>query len=188
MLNNIEGLDNMNVQEAKDAKKDQIKQTAQQLQDNEDTRSIPEDVDISKAKKTIAVAHAIKQNGGSKLDDSVVSGSTEASTTEDSTTTTTTTTSETFRPSMGNENKKMKGSRIDYGTTIENAYDDLNKILGSDGINKLTTDTQKLMEQQMKLAEAMNNMGPIIQNAKDMLKTMDIKSLGDIGSMLKGIQ
>jgi hypothetical protein len=85
----------------------------------------------------------------------------------------------------GSQGKQVMGSRIDYGTTIENAYDDLNKILGGDGINKLTGDTQKLMEQQMKLAEAMNNMGPLLQNAKSMLDSLNLGNLGDLGKLLK---
>ena len=35
---------------------------------------------------------------------------------------------------------------------------DLNKIIGGDGIKRLTDDTQKLMNQQLQLAEAMKNM------------------------------
>jgi uncharacterized protein YktA (UPF0223 family) len=80
--------------------------------------------------------------------------------------------------------KGRKGSsRIDYGTTIENAYDDLNKIIGSDGIKKLTEDSQKLMNQQMKLAEAMNNMGPLVQSAKDMLKGFDLSNLSGLAGV-----
>ena len=58
-------------------------------------------------------------------------------------------------------NKKSKETRIDYGTTLEDAYDDLSKILGGDGVNKLTNDTQNLMRQQLQLAEAMSSMGPL---------------------------
>ncbi len=85
--------------------------------------------------------------------------------------------------------KGRKGaSRIDYGTTIENAYDDLNKIIGGDGIKKLTNDTQKLMKQQMQLAEAMNNMGPLLQNAKDMLKGFDMSQLGNVTELVQSMQ
>jgi len=38
-----------------------------------------------------------------------------------------------------------KSNRIDYASTVEDAYDDLNKILGSDGMQRLTNDTHKLM-------------------------------------------
>ena len=47
--------------------------------------------------------------------------------------------------------KRGGGYNIDYASTIEDAYDELNKIIGGDGIQKLTGDTQNLMKQQMQL-------------------------------------
>ena len=67
---------------------------------------------------------------------------------------------------------KNGAAKIDYASTIEDAYDDLNKILGSDGIKRLTSDTQGLMKQQMQLAESMKGMGPIIENIKPMMEQM----------------
>jgi hypothetical protein len=80
------------------------------------------------------------------------------------------------------------GSRIDYASTLEGAYDNLDKILGSDGINKLTGDTQKLMAQQQKLFDSMKHMAPMIQNAKEMLSGFDMKELGNLASMAQGLQ
>jgi len=79
-------------------------------------------------------------------------------------------------------------SRIDYASTLEGAYDNLDKILGSEGINKLTGDTQKLMAQQQKLFDSMQHMAPMIQNAKEMLAGFDMKGLGDLANMAKGLQ
>ena len=70
-----------------------------------------------------------------------------------------------------------KRNRIDYATTIENAYGDLNNILGSTGIQKLTDDTQRLMGQQLQLAEAMKSMTPLLENAQSMLQGFDLKNL-----------
>jgi len=81
------------------------------------------------------------------------------------------------------------GSRIDYTSTIEGAYDNLDKILGGDGITKLTGDTQKLMEQQQKLFNSMQSMAPMIENAKGMLDGFnpeDLKGLAGIASSLTG--
>ncbi len=66
-------------------------------------------------------------------------------------------------------------SRNDYATTLEGAYDNLDKILGSDGINKLRGDTQKLMVQQQKLFDTMQNMAPMLEDAKKMLSGFDLK-------------
>ena len=85
--------------------------------------------------------------------------------------------------------KKNASSKIDYAATIEDAYDDLNKILGSDGIKNLTDDTQRLMKQQMQLAESMKSMAPMIdkmlpmaEKAKEMMSSMDKD--GGMGGLL----
>jgi hypothetical protein len=75
---------------------------------------------------------------------------------------------------------KKKNNRIDYASTLEDAYGDLNNILGKDGIKSLTTDTQKLMDQQMQLAEALKGMAPLIGDAKKMLTGMDISGLTEM--------
>ena len=80
---------------------------------------------------------------------------------------------------------KKGSSRVDMGTTLEQAYDDLNSVLGSDGIKSLTNDTQNLMKQQLHLAEAMKEMGPLMQQAQSMLKTLNIDGLGDLPSLIK---
>lgn len=76
-------------------------------------------------------------------------------------------------------------SRVDMGSTLEQAYDDLNSVLGSDGIKNLTSDTQNLMKQQLHLAEAMKEMGPLMQQAQSMLKSLNIDGIGDLPSLIK---
>jgi hypothetical protein len=68
-------------------------------------------------------------------------------------------------------NKNKSGFDIDYASTVEDAYDELNKIIGGDGIKKLTSDTQNLMQQQLQLAEAMKGMTPMIEQMEPLLKT-----------------
>ena len=68
-------------------------------------------------------------------------------------------------------NKKGKYD-IDYASTIEDAYDELNNIIGGDGIKKLTGDTQNLMKQQMQLAEAMKGMGPLIEQMGPLMQSV----------------
>ena len=89
--------------------------------------------------------------------------------------------------------RKNGASKIDYAATIEDAYDDLNKILGSDGIKRLTDDTQGLMKQQMQLAESMKAMTPLVQGMmpmieqmKGMMSSMDTKEgLGGVMEIAK---
>lgn len=77
-----------------------------------------------------------------------------------------------------NKDKKKK-YHIDYASTVEEAYDNLNNTLGSEGIKSLTTDTKRLMQQQMQLTEAMKNiqplvetMGPLLDKAGGLLNSM----------------
>jgi hypothetical protein len=77
---------------------------------------------------------------------------------------------------------KNGGSKIDYASTIENAYDELNKVLGSDGIKSLTDDTQRLMKQQMDLAQSMNSLGPMVEKMMPMAKQMQGMMEGMNGS------
>ena len=82
--------------------------------------------------------------------------------------------------------KKNRGNEIDYASTIEDAYDELNNILGSDGIQRLTSDTQNLMKQQMQLAEAMNGMTPVMQQIVPMVKNLK-GMMGQMGDGKEGI-
>jgi hypothetical protein len=71
---------------------------------------------------------------------------------------------------VGRAKRRGAGPQIDYASTVEDAYDQLNSILGSDGIKKLTGDTQKLMKQQMNLASSMKDIGPMIEGLGPMMK------------------
>jgi len=93
-------------------------------------------------------------------------------------------TSETNEEQQGFESgrRKNRGYDIDYATTIEDAYDELNNILGSDGIQRLTSDTQNLMKQQMQLAEAMKSMTPLVKSITPMVENLK----GMMGQMDEG--
>lgn len=67
-------------------------------------------------------------------------------------------------------NIKKGKYRLDYATTMEDAYKELNDVLGSDGIKNLTKDTHNLMKKQLQLAEAMKSMSPLIQGMAPLLK------------------
>ena len=88
---------------------------------------------------------------------------------------------EGFRRKSGTK-ASTKESYIDHAATIEEAYTSLDNILGSDGINKLTQDTQRLMAQQQKLFNTMNQMTPVVKDAMSMMKGLDLKG---ITTMLK---
>lgn len=81
---------------------------------------------------------------------------------------------------------KNRGHNIDYATTVEDAYDELNNILGSEGIQRLTSDTQNLMKQQMQLAKAMESMGPMMKSLAPMVENLK-GMMGDGKEGLGGI-
>ena len=96
--------------------------------------------------------------------------------------------------SMGTGTKKISGSKVDYAATVENAYDNLNKILGGDGMKRLTDDTQQLMKKQQQLASSMEAMTPLIQNitpllnqTKDLLGNVDMKNIDQIASLFTSL-
>ena len=78
------------------------------------------------------------------------------------------------------------GSRLDYAATIGSAYENLDKMLGSDGVKKLTTDTKKLMNQQKELFSTIENMAPMLAEAKKMLGGFDMTKINSIASSITG--
>ena len=88
---------------------------------------------------------------------------------------------------MATMNKKNnKTGRIDYASTLEEAYDNLDKILGADGMKNLTNDTTKLMAKQQELFDTMKTMTPMLNQAKQMLEGFDMKSLKGLTSLASG--
>jgi hypothetical protein len=85
------------------------------------------------------------------------------------------------------KNEEHFGPRLDYAATIEQSYQNLDSLLGSDSIKQLTGDTQKLMQQQQNLFNTMNQMVPVLEGAQNMLKGFDMesltKSLGGISAL-----
>jgi hypothetical protein len=77
------------------------------------------------------------------------------------------------------DGKKKDKYNIDYASTVEEAYDNLNNILGGDNIKKLSSDTQGLVKQQLQLAEAMKGISPLVETMGPLLKQAE----GLLGTM-----
>ncbi len=71
-------------------------------------------------------------------------------------------------------------NRIDYGTTLADAYKNLEKMLGKGGLENMTADTKKLMEQQSQLFNSMENIAPLLAQAQTMMKEMNITGANDV--------
>jgi hypothetical protein len=79
--------------------------------------------------------------------------------------------------------------KIDYASTLEQAYDNLDKLLGSDAIRSMTDDTQKLAGKQAQLMGNIKKMEPMMQKAGAMLEGMDMEKLtgmmGGVSAMVE---
>ena len=91
-------------------------------------------------------------------------------------------------PATESEEDEQIGKRIDYAATLEQAYDNLQGILGAKGMDGLTKETQKLIDQQSSLMKTLNTMTPVLNNAKSTLDKFDLgtltKSLGSLQSLV----
>jgi len=84
---------------------------------------------------------------------------------------------------------KNGGSKIDYASTIENSYDELNKVLGGEGIKNLTEDTQRLIQQQMELSKSMEGLAPLVEKMMPMAQQMQgmMQNMNTGGEGMSGI-
>ncbi len=89
---------------------------------------------------------------------------------------------------IDDETDDSVGERIDYAATMEQAYNNLQKMLGEDGMNSITQETKKLVSQQKDLMGTLNQMAPILNNAKETLAGLNLDDMGDMSKMLKTLQ
>lgn len=76
------------------------------------------------------------------------------------------------------------GDRIDYAATMEQAYDNLHKMLGEGGMKSITEETKKLVSQQKDLMGTLNSMAPVLTNAKETLKGLNMGDLKGVEDMM----
>ena len=84
---------------------------------------------------------------------------------------------------------ESEGDRIDYAETTKQAYDNLQNMLGADGMKGLASETKKLVAQQKELVDSLGQMAPVLNSAKstlDSLNLPDMKGITNILSTLKG--
>jgi hypothetical protein len=79
-----------------------------------------------------------------------------------------------------------KGGYIDKAATMEEAYDNLQNMLGSSGMKGLTNDTKNLMKQQKEMMKNMEGMFPMIKEAQSLISGFDIKGLEKLTQSTKG--
>jgi hypothetical protein len=107
------------------------------------------------------------------------------------TTTTTTTTKEPMTElspaSLDDEDDLPVNNRVDYAKTLEKAYDNLENLVGKEGVNGLTSQTNVLMDQQQKLMENMKSMEPLLKTAQSFLDKFESSSMGKMFEKIPGM-
>ena len=93
--------------------------------------------------------------------------------------------------------KGAEKPQINYASTLEAAYDNLDKLLSSDALKNMSVDTQRLASKQQNLMGNIEKLTPMIGNAQRLMESMNVdgmadkilsfqKKLGLGGSNLKG--
>ena len=86
-----------------------------------------------------------------------------------------------------NAHGTKEANRIDYASTLEQAYDNIENIIGEDGVRGLTDQTKSLMNQQKELMNNMKEMGPLLKSAEGfMAQLTGGGGIKGITEMLKG--
>jgi hypothetical protein len=74
------------------------------------------------------------------------------------------------KPDEDGKGDTKNGNRIDYASTLEQAYDNIENIIGEDGVRGLTDQTKSLMHQQKELMNNMKDMGPLLKSAEGFME------------------
>jgi len=88
-------------------------------------------------------------------------------------------------PAKVGDDDESPGDRIDYAATMEQAYDNLQQMLGEDGVKGITNETKKLVQQQKDLMGTLNTMAPVLNTAKETLESMNMPDMAGMATMLK---
>ena len=78
------------------------------------------------------------------------------------------------------------GSRIDRAATLEQSYDNLQSMLGGGGIQKLTSETRDLINQQKSLMGSIKDIAPMVKSVKGLVKDMGGLENLKLDGFLKG--
>jgi len=73
---------------------------------------------------------------------------------------------------------------VDYASTVEAAYDNIDKLLNSEALQNMSTDTQRLAEKQNQLQQNIGKLEPMMQKAGALLEGLDMEK---ISGMISGL-
>lgn len=73
---------------------------------------------------------------------------------------------------------------VDYASTLQQAYKNMENMLGKGGMKGLTKETKKLVKQQKELMTTLNEMTPVLADAKQTLSNMNMPDMGSLQKMM----
>ena len=154
------------------------------------TAKKPDSADAA-AKKPVVTASGVAGAGGAsnKASKKVAASasSTAAAVQNGKKTTTKEPMTELSPASLDDEDDLPVNNRVDYAKTLEKAYDNLENLVGKDGVNGLTSQTTVLMDQQQKLMENMKSMEPLLKTAQSFLDKFESSSMGKLFEKIPGM-
>lgn len=78
--------------------------------------------------------------------------------------------------------EKAKGGKINYAETLEEAYDNLDKMLGGEAMSRMSQDAGRLAEKQVKLMENMQQLEPLMNKASTVMEGLDFDKINNMVS------
>tara|TARA_B100000482_G_C12599073_1_gene294454 strand:+ start:193 stop:867 length:675 start_codon:yes stop_codon:yes gene_type:complete len=92
-----------------------------------------------------------------------------------------------LKPAKVNGDDEESDTDLDYSGTLEAAYDNLDKLLDSDALTKMSSETQNLANKQGKLMNNINKIAPMIENASNMMDKMNGNGV-NVDNLMKKMQ
>ena len=86
------------------------------------------------------------------------------------------------KPASVNNNEPEE---IDVAAQMEDAYGNLNKMLGDGAMKNMATETRKLVAQQQELMNTLGSMTPSLNKAKETLENLNLPNIDQMAGLLK---
>jgi len=174
---NKEGFDATTAPDAADTKKTDASAA--------DAKKMDSEVDAVAKKPTITGAGGASTKASKKV--AATASSTKTTTTVQKPNSKKEAMTELSPASLDDEDDLPVNNRVDYAKTLEKAYDNLENLVGKDGVNGLTSQTTVLMDQQQKLMENMKSMEPLLKTAQSFLDKFESSSMGKLFEKIPGM-
>ena len=92
-------------------------------------------------------------------------------------------------PAEVNSNNAGSGNvpNFDDAKMKENAFDNLEKIFGSDNVRSMTSETNDVSRRQNVIMSQLKDVGPLMQQAMNLIKNVDMDAINSISNKMTGM-